>query len=311
MSLSAPPAFPAPSAPPAPRAEEAGRRRRTAPPPPPSEPALVVSSGLTVVALVCLWLVAHLLLFGTIAHDRAQSMLRGELRQQLAAATAPVGPTIAPGAPVALVSIPALGVDEVVVEGTAAGDLLAGPGHRRDTVLPGQAGQSVVYGRSTTYGAPFRHLADLGVGDLVKVTMAQGETTLRVIAVRRDGDRLPQQAAPGAARLTLVTAGGTGRLGVLMPGDTVYVDAEAAEGFPAPGGRSPSVPESEEAMSSGTQALPLLTLWLGLLIGLVVATILARQRWTRSQVWVVAVAPLLALSWLVTDTAMRLLPNLV
>ncbi|WP_418059997.1 sortase [Pimelobacter simplex] len=293
-------------------AEETGRRRRTPPPPPPpKESGLVVSSALTVIALICLWLVVHLLLFGTISHDRAQSLLRGELRQQLAAATAPVGPTIEPGAPVAMMSIPALGVDEVVVEGTAAGDLFAGPGHRRDTVLPGQVGASTVYGRSTTYGAPFRHLADLGVGDLVKVTMAQGEITFRVIAVRRDGDRLPQPRPDGAARLTLVTADGQGRLGNLMPGDTVYVDAEAAQGFPSPGGFSPVVPESEEAMKSGTEALPLLTLWLALLIVLVVATILARQRWTRGQVWVVAVAPLLAMSWLVTDTAMRLLPNLI
>lgn len=292
--------------------EETGRRRRTPPPPPaPKESGLVVSSALTVVALVCLWLVVHLLVLGTLSHDRAQSLLRGELRQQLAAATAPVGPTIEPGAPVAFLAIPALDVDEVVVEGTAAGDLFAGPGHRRNTVLPGQVGSSTVYGRSTTYGAPFRHLADLGVGDIVKVTMAQGEITFRVISVRRDGDRLPQPAADGAARLTLVTAAGKGRFGDLMPGGTVYVDAEAAQGFPSPGGYSPVVPESEEAMKSGTEALPLLTLWLALLIVLVVATILARQRWTRGQVWVVAVAPLLAMSWLVTDTAMRLLPNLI
>jgi sortase A len=292
--------------------EETGRRRRTPPPPPqPRESGLVVSSALTTIALVCLWLVVHLLFFGAISHDRAQSLLRADFRQQLAAATAPVGPRVDPGAPVALLSIPALGVDEVVVEGTAAGDLLAGPGHLRKSVLPGQVGSSVVYGRSITYGAPFRHLAELRTGDLVKVTMAQGETTFRVIGMRRDGDHLPQPAAAGAARLTLVTADGSGRFGDLMPGGTVYVDAEAAKGFPSPGGYSPVVPKSEEAMRSGTEALPLLTLWLALLIGAVVATILARQRWTRGQVWVVAIAPLLALSWLVTDTAMRLLPNLI
>ena len=292
--------------------EETGRRRRTPPPPPqPRESGLVVSSALTTVALVCLWLVVHLLFLGSISHDRAQSLLRSEFRRQLAAATAPVGPSIAPGDPVALLSIPAIGVDEVVVEGTAAGDLFAGPGHLRKSVLPGQVGGSVVYGRSVTYGAPFRHLADLHVGDLIKVTMAQGEVAFRVIGLRRDGDHLPQPAPAGAARLTLVTADGSGRFGDLMPGGTVYVDAEAAKGMPSPGGFSPAVPSSEEAMRSGTAALPLLTLWLALLIGLVVATILARQRWTRTQVWVVAIAPLLAMSWLVTDTAMRLLPNLI
>lgn len=271
----------------------------------------MVSSTLTVVALLCLWLVVHLLFFGTVSHDRAQSLLHRELRAQLAGATAPVGPVIAPGAPVALLSIPAIAVEEVVVEGTAAGDLFAGPGHRRNTVLPGQVGASAVYGRSTTYGAPFRDLDRLVAGDLVQVTMAQGETTFRVIGVRRDGDPLPQPAAAGVARLTLVTADGDGRFARMMPGSTVYVDAEAEKGFAAPGGLSPTVPESEDAMKSGTEALPLLTLWLALLIGLVVATQLARQRWSRTQVWVVASAPLLALSWLTTDTAMRLLPNLI
>lgn len=292
--------------------EETGRRRRTPPPPPPpSESGMLVSTTLTVVALLCLWLVLHLLFFGAVSHDRAQSLLHRELRTQLAGATAPVGPVTDPGAPVALLSIPSIGVEEVVVEGTAAGDLFAGPGHRRDTVLPGQVGASTVYGRSTTYGAPFRDLDRLANGDLVKVTMGQGEVTFRVIDVRHDGDPLPQPAAQDAARLTLVTADGDGRFARMMPGSTVYVDAEAAEGLPAPGGFSPSVPESEEAMKSGTEALPLLTLWLALLIGLVVATQLARQRWSRTQVWVVACAPLLALSWLTTDTAMRLLPNLI
>ncbi|GAA4091633.1 sortase [Nocardioides kongjuensis] len=292
--------------------EEGGRRRRTpAPAPPPSESGLLVSSTLTVVSLLCLWLVLHLLFLGAVSHDRAQSLLHRELRSELAGATAPVGPVAEPGAPVALLSIPAIGVEEVVVEGTAAGDLFAGPGHRRDTVLPGQVGASTVYGRSTTYGAPFRDLGRLAAGDLVKVTMAQGEVGFRVLDVRRDGDPLPRPAAQGAARLTLVTAAGDGRFARMMPGSTVYVDAEAAEGLPAPGGLSPSVPESEEAMKAGTEALPLLTLWLALLVGLVVATQLARQRWSRVQVWVVACAPLLALSWLTTDTAMRLLPNLI
>ncbi|MBM7516066.1 sortase [Nocardioides nitrophenolicus] len=292
--------------------EEAGRRRRPpAPAPPPSEPGLLASSTLTVVAVLCAWLAVHLLVLGSVSHERAQALLHRELRMQLAGATAPIGPVTDPGAPVALLDIPALGIDETVVEGTAAGDLFAGPGHRRDTVLPGQVGTSIVYGRSTTYGAPFRGLGGLAVGDPITVTMGQGEVGFKVIGVRRDGDPLPQPAPAGAARLTLVTAAGEGRFARLMPGSTVYVDAEAAEGFPAPGGLSPSVPESEEAMKSGTEALPLLTLWLALFIGAVVAAQLARQRWSRAQVWVVAVAPVLALSWLTTDTALRLLPNLI
>ena len=62
----------------------------------------------------------------------------------------------------ALLSIPRLRISQVVVEGTASGDTLAGPGHLRKTVIPGQVGTSVVMGRAVTYGAPFGDLDQLG-----------------------------------------------------------------------------------------------------------------------------------------------------
>ncbi|TIC83213.1 class E sortase [Nocardioides sp. GY 10113] len=312
----------APTAPTAPAAGGPGKGRRgqraarpeRPPRPPRPEPSagnLAASTSLTVLAVLCLWLLVHLLFLGTVSHDRAQALLHSDFRAQLAGATAPVGPVVPAGEPVALLRIPAIGVQEVVVEGTAAGDLFAGPGHRRNTVLPGQVGTSLVYGRSVTYGAPFERLAELAPGDLVEVTTAQGKRNLRVLGVRRDGDPLPQPAASGAARLTLVTAAGEGRLAALSPGSALYVDAEVPQGHPAPGGVPAVVPPSEEAMASGTEALPLLTLWLTCLIAVVAAALLALQRWSAGLVWVVAVAPVLALAWLATDTAMRLLPNLV
>ncbi|GAB3865266.1 sortase [Nocardioides maradonensis] len=294
----------------------AGKRRAAEKPartprPPLQGGAVVWHTTLTVVAVLCLWLVVHLMFFGAISHARQQSLLFGQLRSDLAGATAPVGPGTEPGTPVALLDIAPIGVHEVVVEGTSSGDLMAGPGHKRDTVLPGQVGYSQIYGRATTYGGPFRRLAELRVGDRIDVTMGQGRITFHVIDLRREGDPLPQPAAPGAARLTLATSIGHGFLGGLTRGSTLYVDAEAAKGFGSPGGYSPSVPSSEEAMKAGTEALPLLTLWLALLVGLVVAIIAARQRWSLGLVWVVAIAPLAALSWLTTDTVMRLLPNLI
>ena len=69
------------------------------------------------------------------------------LREDLALQTAPLGGPVAPGTPLALLSIPSSGrVDQVVVEGTASGDLMNGPGHKRDTVLAlmhaGELGQA-------------------------------------------------------------------------------------------------------------------------------------------------------------------------
>jgi sortase A len=263
------------------------------------------------IAIVCIWGALQLLFLSSIAQHRSQDLLYDELRHQLAGATAPVGPVVAAGDPVAVLTIPSIGLEQVVVEGTASGDLLSGPGHRRDTPLPGQVGSSVVYGRAVTYGGPFADVSSLVPGAQVEVAVGQGTKELTVTGVRRAGDPLPRPPAAGAARLTLVTAEGTGRLGGLAPDAVVYVDADAHEGFPAPSGRPSAVPQSEQSMGTDPSALPLLALCLALLLALTLGVIAARQRWTTALVWVVATPLVIALSWATTDVVMRLLPNLI
>jgi sortase A len=65
------------------------------------------------------------------------------------------------GTPVALLEIPRLGLREVIVEGTSSDPMMSGPGHRRDTPLPGQVGTSVIAGWRATYGGPFRSIDQL------------------------------------------------------------------------------------------------------------------------------------------------------
>ncbi len=271
----------------------------------------VVSTATTMIALVCLWLAAQMLLLGGIAQERSQDLLYREFRTQVAGATAPVGPVTPVGEPVALLTIPRLGVEQVVVEGTASGDLLAGPGHLRNTPLPGQAGTSVVFGRAATYGGPFGDLPQLRAGDQIQVVVGQGRATFTVLGVRRAGDPLPQPAEAGTARLTLVTAEGSGRLRAISPGEVVYVDAEAESAFPTPSGLPPTVPDPEKAMGTDPGALPLLALCLALLLALTLGVIAARQKWSAVHVWVVASPLAIALSWATTDVVMRLLPNLI
>lgn len=295
----------------------ARRRARTRPAPAAIRPGDVdeavslVSSAFTMVAIVSLWFVFQVFVLSGFSQARDQHLLYGEFRQQLAAATAPTGPVVAPGAPVALVTVPHLGLSQVVVEGTASGDLLAGPGHRRDTVLPGQRGVSLVYGRSSSYGAPFRRLTTLEKGDQVVVQTAQARTVFEVDGVRRAGDRMPAPPTGEQARLTLVTAEGSGPLAGLRADDVVYVDATAAKGQPAPATGPTVIPPSERAMAVDTSALPMLVLVLGLLAGLAVAITAARHRWSAVLVWVVAAPVAIALSWFTTDVVMRLLPNLI
>lgn len=302
---------------PEPKKRKARVRKPKPPAPPPGtsdNAAAVLSSAFTMIAIVCLWMAAQMLFLGSISQGRAQDLLYDELRYTLAGPpdkSPPLGPVVPVGDPVALLTIPSIGVEQVVVEGTASGDLLAGPGHRRDTPLPGQVGTSVVYGRAATYGAPFADITELQPGDQIEVVDAQGGKTFTVAGVRRAGDPLPQPPAEGAARLTLVTAEGSGRLGALTPKSVVYVDADAKKGYPAPPGRPAAVPDSEKAMASDEGAIPLLALCLALLLAVTLGVVAARQRWSAVLVWVVAAPLVIALSWATTDVVMRLLPNLI
>lgn len=309
------------AAPPAPVPAESRRRGdRSRRPPPVTRPIrpggadealALISSVLGMVGLVAVWVCLQVLVLGGVSQARSQELLYDRLRGELAAATAPVGPVVEPGAPVALLTIPRLGLRQVVVEGTASGDLLAGPGHRRDTVLPGQQGISVVYGRASTYGAPFARLEELRKGDRITADIGQGRTEFVVDGVRRAGDRLPQPLASGAARLTLLSGVGEGGLSSLRPAEVVYVDATAAKGYTAPAGRPGAVPDAERPMAGDPAALPMLALVLALLVGLTLAVAAARQRWRAALVWVIAAPVAIALAWLSTDVVVRLLPNLL
>lgn len=300
---------PVPPVPPVPAAPAPQRRLPRAPRPAPQGAGAVVSTASTMVVLVSLWALLQMLVLGAVSHDRAQTLLYQDFRVQLAETTAPLGPQVPVGDPVAILEIPAIGLKEVVVEGTASGDLLAGPGHQRGTPLPGQRGASIVMGRAATYGAPFGSIDQLDRGDRVEVLTAQGRKTMTVLGVRHDGDPTPVVDDP--TLLTMITAEGDGRLSALTPSTTVYVDAVADEAFATPSGYGGRVPTAERPMERDDSALPLLVLWLAVLVGLSVLVVLARQRWSAALVWVVAGPLALALAWQTTDTAMRLLPNLL
>jgi sortase A len=306
---------PPPAPTPAPgRATARPRAAESRPPRPGDDLWTVVSTAGTMLAIVCLWVVAQMLFLGNFSQARAQDLLYDQFRVAIAGdpnIVPPIGPTEPVGSPVALLSIPRIGVSQVVVEGTASGDTLAGPGHLRKTVLPGQAGTSVVMGRGATYGAPFRDLAKLRPGDDIEVTMAQGVVRFEVVNVRRAGDPYSQPLAAGGARLVLETAEGSGPFAALTPGDVLYVDADAPKGFVPPSGLPRTVPDPELVMHSDRGAFPLLALHLALLLAVTLAVVAARQRWSSTLVWIVATPAAVALAWSTTDVVMRLLPNVV
>ncbi|MFL6155187.1 MAG: sortase domain-bontaining protein [Marmoricola sp.] len=277
----------------------------------PDEALSLLSSATAMIALVCGWFLLQLLFFGGISADRAQALLYDHYRGQLADATAPVGPVVPPGDPVALLRVKSLGLEQVVVEGTASGDLLDGPGHRRDTVLPGQIGTSVVYGRAHTYGGPFARIATLRPGSEIVVQNAQGKVTYVVDDVRRAGDPVPAAPSATQGRLVLATGDASGVLDSLRANQVVYVDATATKAYDAPGGLPTAVPSSETALASDPSAWPVLVLCLALLVGLTWVVSTARQRWSAVLVWTVAAPVAICLAWFTTDVVVRLLPNLL
>ncbi len=90
-------------------------------------------------------------------------------------------PVVAPEEPapdfgdgIAVIRIPKIGVDHVVVEGIGVETLKKGPGHYPDTAFPGHFGNVVISGHRTTYGAPFYKLDELVVGDEIKLVDREG-----------------------------------------------------------------------------------------------------------------------------------------
>jgi sortase A len=117
------------------------------------------------------------------------------------------GRTPPEGQAVAILSIPALGIRQIVLEGTSSEDLEHGPGLLIGSAPPGTAGDVVIAGRRTTYGSPFARIDTLHKGDPVIVTGALGKFAYVVTATRVVSPGSPLPAGPTTAgRLTLVTS---------------------------------------------------------------------------------------------------------
>lgn len=154
---------------------------------------IVRGTGKTLIATgVLLLLFVVYQLWGTgLAHDRDQRKLRSRFAAVLAtpAAASPTAstPTTVPGplAPAedvcpecaAVINIPKIGLDEVVVEGVGVEELKMGVGHYPDTKMPGEKGNAALAGHRTTYGHPFNRIDELGPGDQITVTTRAGTFT--------------------------------------------------------------------------------------------------------------------------------------
>jgi LPXTG-site transpeptidase (sortase) family protein len=122
-------------------------------------------------------------ILGPLVHDRAATALEQRLASDLVNGVAPVSNPIALGVPIGLIDVPNRDVRAVVIEGSKAEQLAQASGHLIGSALPGQPGVSAILGRSETYGAEFKNLDQLIVGDEVVVTTGQGVHTYEVIDI--------------------------------------------------------------------------------------------------------------------------------
>jgi sortase A len=287
----------------------ATNRTSTTPSPEPSKPGRpwgppqAIGVAVTTLAVLLAGFLCFLLIGSGIAEHRAQDNLYASFRGQLSKAVAPTGPVVT-GKPVALLEIPTLKIRDVVVEGTTSGALATGPGLRRDSVLPGQHGTSVIYGRRKAYGGPFSHVLSLRPGDEITTTTGLGVAHYRVTQLRDASS--PFQVTPGVVpdQLILVTSDAP-----LAPTRTVLVVSTlVGKPSPAPNAR-PAIGDAEKPLhGDGSAALPLAWWSLALVISVAAAGV-AAVRWSRAGAYLLATPLVLAILWNVYESVGRLLPN--
>ena len=312
----APPTGPPSASPPSSGPEP---RRRTGPPPAPTGPFLsrLLGTALTILAAVAIGFLAQMTVLGSLTHARAQKVAYANFRAELAQATAPVNhfddsgkDALPAGEAVAVLSVPTIGVKEVVFEGTDSGELTRGPGHRRDTVFPGQQGVSVIMGRRAAFGGPFARLGDLRGGDKITVITGQGEHVYEVMGVRRTGEPQPPALGAGEGRLTLVTADGM----AYLPSDVLRVDAKLiSEAQETPRlAISPGIlPHRDGVMEIDLISLVPLVLWGQLLVAAALTLTWVRHRLGPLHSWLIGLPVLTLLGVLVAGQVAQLLPNLI
>ncbi len=85
------------------------------------------------------------------------------------------------GSPVALLSIPRLGLSTIVLEGAEERELKLGPGHIPGTSLPGVGGNVGVAGHRDTFFRPLRHIRK---DDTIQLATREQEYHYQVVSTR-------------------------------------------------------------------------------------------------------------------------------
>jgi hypothetical protein len=270
--------------------------------------------AMLLLAVVVFGFVGYLYGLSDVQEARSQTLLYTQFQLELATPGAPWGPSgpnglngtrgaTPPGAPVAILNIPSIGIrDMVVVEGTNPQNLMVGPGHRRDSPLPGQPGVVQIYGRRATFGAPFSRLDELRPGDTITAITGQGTSTYTVSAAA-PSNLIIKDPAPD--RMFLLTASSAA-----IPSYYYQVDADLTSSVRPSPGTATSIYSSELPLANDSSTLAMTMVWsLALVLVAAIGTI-AVTKWSPWAAYLVTVPLAMVVLWNLYENLAALLPNL-
>lgn len=265
----------------------------------------LVGIGVTLAGLVLLLFAGYLFGWTQLQAGHNQRQLSNAFGRG-ANAAAYAGKIPPDGSPAAVLQIPALGIRQIVVEGTSASDLEQGPGIMPTAPFPGTGGEAVIAGRNLTYGGVFGSLGNLKPGDVIETTDYLG--AFRYVVTRSlvipPGGSLPVVRS-NLGLLALVTSNGS------VPPSGFFVVQARLSGNPVKGpGRQPAPAAASELALAGDSGAVLPMLAWGIAFTLVLAgTVAAYRRTGRTLlVYVISTPILLPLALFTFQNAARLLP---
>jgi sortase A len=168
------------------------------------------------------------------------------------------------GMPVALLRIPRFDRSLAVGAGVSKTDLRNGPGFAPETTFPGKDGNTVIVGKSSTYGSPFNEISTLKPGDQLILTSTVGTFAYQVSGVTKvkDNDKTIAEEST-TSRLSLVTHSGG-----MFSHKATLVRADLVVGTPEPVVEVPRVPLTQEDGFAPIVALAIIALMAALVWGL-------------------------------------------
>lgn len=265
----------------------------------------VVACLATAVAIAMF--LGYLFIGSSLTGARSQRVLVGQFSQRVEAGDVDtVGAAPALGTPVAMIEMPSINQRAVVVEGSQAEQLKAGPGHVPGTPFPGEKGQSFIVGKRTTYGAPFWGINDLHPGDPIIVTTPAGRFEYAVMASRTVMPGDADIAAPeGAARLALISTEprlwARGRIAVVA-----QLKGRAVGGTVTTNG---DLNYRQMGLASEPVAFLFAALWALIFAVTILGSLILYKRWSRWAAYVLTMPVLLAVGLLLFESLDRLTPG--